>query len=86
MTQNLTSISGGRTFIEEAFAIIRHCVLCVKKLLTSYQPKAYEKMKNWWVDHAGCSSATQISHRDVILQVCYEQKNVLILKEVFSLT
>ncbi len=81
MTQNITSISDGRTLIEEAFAIIRHCVLCVKKLLTSYQPKAYENIKNWWVDHAGCSSATQISHRDVILQVCYEHKKCTDLKE-----
>ena len=66
MTQNLTSISGGRTFIEEAFALIRHCVLCVKKLHTSYQPKTYEKMKNWWVDHARCLWATQIIHREII--------------------
>jgi hypothetical protein len=40
------------------------CDVC-EKLHTSYQP-TYENMKSCWVDDARCSSATQISHRDVI--------------------
>ena len=45
-----------------------HQTLCdvFEKLYTLYQPKTYKNMKQWWVDDTGCSSTTQISHRDVI--------------------